>query len=266
MINLTLYRREMKANIILFLIFAGVLTMYSVMIVMMFDPKLGDSLRMMSESMPELFAAFGMADVGTTLLEFVSGYLYGMLLVAFPGVFIIILSGRLIAKYVDNGSMAYLLAVPKKRWNLALTQAAVLLTYIVLLVVYVTVLIFITSHILFPDEMEVKRFLDLNIGLLGTLVFFSGVCFLPSCLLNESKRATGIGAGVVIYSILVQMIAQVGEKFENLRLITPLTLFDVDRFITEEQSAWIGCGILYFIGIVFIGIGIIIFHRRDLPI
>ena len=105
MIRVTLYCREMKANFILFLIFAGVLTMYSVMIVMMFDPKLGDSLRMMSESMPEIFAAFGMADVGTTLLEFVAGYLYGMLFVAFPGVFIIILAGRLVAKYVDHGSM-----------------------------------------------------------------------------------------------------------------------------------------------------------------
>ena len=73
MIRVTLYCREMKANFILFLIFAGVLTMYSVMIVMMFDPKLGDSLRMMAESMPEIFAAFGMADVGTTLLEFVAG-------------------------------------------------------------------------------------------------------------------------------------------------------------------------------------------------
>ena len=49
--------------------------MYSCMIIAMFDPKLGDSLRAMAESMPQLFSAFGMADVGTTLLESIMGYL-----------------------------------------------------------------------------------------------------------------------------------------------------------------------------------------------
>ena len=86
MLNKTLFRKELKSNYIMLLIFLGVLSMYSYMITLMFDPKLGDSLNTMAESMPELFAAFGMADAGTTLLEFVTNYLYGMLFIAFPGV------------------------------------------------------------------------------------------------------------------------------------------------------------------------------------
>ena len=119
MINTTLLKKEFKSNYILLLIFLAVLSMYSCMIIAMFDPKLGDSLRAMAESMPQLFSAFGMADVGTTLLESIIGYLYGILFTAFPGVFIILLSNRLIARYVDNGSMAYLLSVPHKRSKLA---------------------------------------------------------------------------------------------------------------------------------------------------
>ena len=117
MISMTLFKKEWKSNWILLLIFMGVLTMYSVIIVSMFNPEAGDSLRAMAESMPEVFAAFGMLDVGTTLLEFVTGYLYGMLLIAFPAVYLIILSNRLVARYVDQGSMAYLLATPVKRKN-----------------------------------------------------------------------------------------------------------------------------------------------------
>ena len=123
MMNTTLFRKEIKSNYILILIFIGVLAMYACMIVLMFDPKLGDSLKMMAESMPGIFSAFGMTNVGTTLLEFVNSYLYGLLFVAFPGVFIIILSGRLVVKYVDNGSMAYLLAVPEKRRKIVTTHA-----------------------------------------------------------------------------------------------------------------------------------------------
>ena len=115
-------KKEIRSNWVLLVIFLGVLSLYSVMITMMFDPKLGDSLNMMAESMPQMFAAFGWQIIGTTLLEFITGYLYGILLVAFPGVYIIILSNRLVAKYVDNGSMAYLLAVPQKRRKIVLTQ------------------------------------------------------------------------------------------------------------------------------------------------
>ena len=79
MINTTLLKKEFKSNYILLLIFLAVLSMYSCMIIAMFDPKLGDSLRAMAESMPQLFSAFGMADVGTTLLESIIGYLYGIL-------------------------------------------------------------------------------------------------------------------------------------------------------------------------------------------
>lgn len=266
MMNMTLFRKEIKSNWILLVIFLGVLSVYSVMITMMFDPKLGDSLRMMAESMPQMFSAFGMAGVGTTLLEFVTGYLYGILLTAFPAVYIIILTNRLIVKYVDNGSMAYLLAVPEKRRKIVLTQCVFMLMTLIMMVVYVTVLILIVGEMLFPGEMDVEGFLRVNIGLLGLLVFFGGVGFCASCFCNESKNASGISAAVVVYSLLVQMLSRVGEKFENVKYATPLTLFDVDRLCAGESEAFITCTILYIAGIVLMGIGIIRFSKRDLPL
>ena len=83
--NATLFKKEIKSNWLLLVIFLAVLSVYGSMITMMYNPEMGDSLKMMADSMPDLFAAFGMADVGQTLLDFVSGYLYGMLYVAFPG-------------------------------------------------------------------------------------------------------------------------------------------------------------------------------------
>lgn len=266
MINLTLFKKELKSNYILMVIFIGVLTMYAAMIVMMFDPKLGDSLKAMAESMPDIFAAFGMLDVGTTLLEFVIGYLYGMLFVAFPGVFIIILANRLCVKYVDNGSMAYLLAVPHKRRNIITTQAVFLLASLLVLVAYVTGLILLVSHAMYPGELDVSGFLAVNIGLFGLLILFGGVCFFASCLCNDSKISTGISAGIVIYSVLVQMISQVGDKFENLKYATPLTLFNAKELAAGNADAWVTCGILYIVGIAFLAAGGIGFCKRNLPI
>lgn len=264
--NITLLKKEIKSNWLLLIIFLAVLTMYGVMVTMMYEPELGESLKMMAESMPEIFAAFGMAEVGETLLEFLSGYLYGMLFVAFPGVFIIILTNRLCAKYVDNGSMAYLLAGPGKRREIMRTQAIFMVGCLVLMVLYVFGLLAVTSKILFPGELDMAGFFCVNVGLLGILLFFGGAGFFVSCLSNESRHAVGFTSAVVVYTILVQMISQVGDKFENLKYITPVTLFDVEGLSLGEAKAWIMCAVLYLTGIALICAGIVKFNRRDLPL
>ncbi|MDD3795081.1 MAG: ABC transporter permease [Lachnospiraceae bacterium] len=266
MINRTLYQKEWKTNWILLIIFIGVLTMYAVMIIAMFDPEMGDSLRIMAASMPQIFAAFGMADVGTTLLDFVAGYLYGMLLIAFPAVYIIILSNRLVARYVDNGSMAYLLAVPEKRKNIVGTQAIFLFTSLFVMLVYVMAVILVTSWFMFPGELAIPEFIRVNIGMFGLWIMTGGIAFFGSCLFNETKLALGMSSAFVIYSLLIQMISQVGDKFEVLKYITPFTLFDIDGLTAGNGGAWIACGVMYAAGILFFVAGIEVFKKKNLPI
>ena len=98
-----LFGRECRANYKIWLIFAAVLTMYSAVIVSMFDPKLGESLNLMAQSMPELFAAFGMASPGVTMLDFLVNYLYGFLYLVFPLVLVLLLVNRLLARYLERG-------------------------------------------------------------------------------------------------------------------------------------------------------------------
>ncbi|RHR32940.1 ABC transporter permease [Clostridium sp. AF19-22AC] len=264
--NTTLFKKEIKSNWLLLVIFLAVLSVYGSMITIMFDPKMGDSLKLMAESMPQMFAAFGMNNPGTTLLQFVSSYLYGWLFIGFPGVFIIILTNRLASKYVDNGSMAYLLAAPVKRWKIMLTQAVFMLLCLVIMVGFVTALILAFSEGMFPGEMEVKAFLRVNIGLLGLLVFLGGIGFCASCFCNETKYSSAVSTTVLVYSLLAQMISRVGDKFENLKYATPLTLFDVDGLGAGDSQAWAVCCILYAAGITLIGIGIVRFSKRDLPL
>ena len=59
--NRTLFAKELRANLFVSLIIAAVLAMYIGVIVSMYDPELGESLDAMMQSMPEMFAAFGMS-------------------------------------------------------------------------------------------------------------------------------------------------------------------------------------------------------------
>ena len=99
----TLLKKEFKANLLILIIFMALLSMYSVIIVAMYDPKLGESMNMLAKSMPEIFSAFGMSNPGTTLLDLITNYLYGFILIAIPFVFTIIMCQRLVARYIDKG-------------------------------------------------------------------------------------------------------------------------------------------------------------------
>lgn len=262
-----LIKRELKSGYKLLLIFMGVLTMYVTMIIAMFDPELGDSLSMFAESMPELFAAFGMADAGgSTIIAFMANYLYGFLLIAFPVVFIILLSSRLMAKYVDRGSMAYLLASPHKRSNVVFTQITNMVINLVLLVIYVTVLGIAVSELMFKGELDITKFIVLNLCWLCLLLFLGSVCFCSSCIFSETKFSLGVGGGLCVAFILIQMLSQAGEKFEGLKYATPLTMFAPKQIINGDETAIINCFLLAVFSIIIFAASGVIFTKKDLSI
>lgn len=266
MINWVLFKKEIKSGFKLFLIFLGVLALYAGMIVAMFDPKLGDSLNKMAEGMPQLFAAFGMAQAGATLLEFVINYLYNFLFVVFPAVFIIIMSNRLVAAYVNNGSMAYILATPNTRKTIAATQLRVLTVFVFLLVALGALFTWWMSEHMFPGQLDVNKFFLLNVSLFGLMFFFIGLCFCFSCIFNETKKSYSLGAGLIIAFVLLQMLSQAGDKFELLKYATPLTLFNTNAIVTGDSQAITMFLALYVAGIALSFTGIHIFSKKDMPL
>lgn len=264
--NSTLLKKEIKSNYKIIIPFLLLITMYCSIIVLMFNPNLGNVLNLMKDTMPELFAAFGMSDTGTTLMEFIANYLYGFILIAIPLVCILILANRLIVRYVDRGSMAYLLATPHSRKELIITQMIMMILSTIIMVVTAIAIIIIVSAISFPDALDIQPLILLNVGLLGLLLFMGSICFLASCIFNDARMANGLGGGFIIISILLQMIGQVGDKFSFLQYFTPLTLLDVYGIIAGNQEATILCALLYFASIVIFIIAAKIFCNKDLPI
>ena len=242
------------------------MTLYGGVVVAMYDPKLGESLNIMAESMPEIFAAFGMSNPGVNLLEFVTNYLFGFIMIIIPFVYMLIMVHRLIGRYIDKGSMAYLLASPHTRTQLIMTQLAVLLLGIVILIVYETLLVIIEGQFLFEEVIAIDKFLMLNGGLLAMHMFFASVCYLTACSFNETKLSIGLGGGLGLVFILIQMLSQVSDDIGFLKYFTPLSLFDTQGLIVFDKHAIIGVVILLFLSVVFIVFAICIFKKRDLSL
>ena len=244
MFSLPLFKREMKANSKLLIIFIYILTIYILSMVFLYDPQKSNLMDEMSKTMPELMKAFGMVSGTSTLVGYLAAYLYGLIILMFPVIFIIILANKLVAGYVDRGSMAYLLATPNKRVRLAFTQAVCLWVNMAVLIAYATAAIIVFSAFMHPGKLDIEKLILMNIVLYILHLAISGICFFASCISNDTKRSFTIGAGIPIIFYLLQMIANMGGKLENLKYFTLLTLFNANdrseerRVGKECRSRW----------------------------
>ena len=261
-----LLKKEIKSNYKILLLFLVIISMYVATITAMYDPKVGQGMNELAKSMPDLFSAFGMQNPGSTLLDFLVNYLYGFILVLIPMIFSGILIYKLISKYIDNGSMAYLLNSSYSRTSIITTQLIVSLVSITIVVAYSTILAIVCSNIMFPNDLDVQLFLKINLGLYALHLFLLSMFFLFACIFNELKYANGLTFGLGLLFILVQMLSQMNNSFKVLKYLTPLSLFNTQYIMKGDSTAVLFMIILLVVSILFFISGIFIFKKRDLPL
>lgn len=264
--NRTLFVKELRSNLFVTGIIVAVVAMYIGTVVSMFDPELGASLDLMMQSMPEMFAAFGMSTQTSTLVDFMLNYLYGFLLTMLPFVLILIMVNKLVVRYLDRGTMAYLLATPNSRTRIVTTLIGVLVVTLIALVIAVFLLEWAFGEALFPGELDVEALARANAGLLAMWLFLAGLCFLSACLFSNASAALWTGGGLGILFFLMQMVAQVGDKFEFLKNVNPLTLYDYYGLAANDSTAIGQAVVLAAVGVVLFVVAAIVFDRRDLSI
>lgn len=266
MINGALYKRGIKGSIKLLVILGAVITLYVSVIISMYEPELAKLLDSYVDLLPELMAAIGMTAGATSLIGFMCSYLYGFILVIFPMLFCIFRGNGLVAKYVDNGSMVSLLAAPIKRRTVALTQAIVLISGILLLMLYSTILEWVCAEHYFPGELDKSTFLLLNVGLLCLHLFIGGICFLASCAFSDVKYSVGFGVGIPVIMYAAKMLVNMGGMGENAKYFTFFTLFNPEGIVAGEKGAIVEVLVLLIGGIILFISGITVFCKKDLHI
>ena len=154
--SLTLLAKELRASALPTLIVSAVLALYVVCIAYMYDPEIAESLEEIKNIMPELYAAFGMANATESMLDFLLNYLYGMLFTLMPLLIVMMAVNRSLVRPIDRGSMAYTLAAPVGRVCVALSRAASLLSTRALVLAAMVALQVASAELFFPGELDVS--------------------------------------------------------------------------------------------------------------
>lgn len=262
----TLFKTNLKNNRFIWALMTGIYLMYVLIMVSMFDPQDVDALNEMMSMMPkEMIDAMGFT-FGTTLLTFMSGSLYGVLLYAIPLIAVVVINNRLVASMVDKGSMAYLLATPNSRIKLALTQAVFSLCVPVAMFTVVTSITVVSAQRMFPGALEIGKFVLLNAN--AVLLYFAvgGICFFASCLFNDSSKSLGVGAGLPLAFVLLQMLGNAGGDIEWMGNLSLYHLFNPDKLFAGDSFAFIGMAVYATLAaVLYIG-GIVVFDKKDMPV
>ncbi|WP_285946821.1 ABC transporter permease subunit, partial [Thomasclavelia cocleata] len=202
----------------------------------------------------------------TNLIDFLSTYLYGLIMIVFPLIFGVLLSLRLIVKKVDNGVMSYLLSSGVERKSVWFTQMLVIITNMFILIGYCTILGIVLSEMMFPGKLDIGAYVTINVGTLILQLTLSGICYMCSCIFNEYRLAALFGSGIPIIFIMIQMLSNMQGSIEWLKYVTLLTLFDPVRLIAGNSEGYIMLGILSIVAFVCYILGLVVFNKKSMSL
>lgn len=261
-----LFKVDVKNNITLFMIIVYGMMMYFSVITYMFDPTDTSSWSEMLELLPEgLMAGFGFDQVSTNLTGFIVNFYYGFLVFVFPMIYCIIVSNRLVAKMVDNGSFAYLLMSPTSRRTIIVTKEIFLLGSIALLFLILHIGGVGVCRMLFGNMLNESTLLKVNINAALLTMTVGMICFFYSCYFNESRLALAFSSGVNILSLLLFILGGVSGKSEFLKKISIFSLLDSEEILAGGGSVGVSLLLILMIAVLLV-LSVFVFEKKNLSL
>ncbi|WP_409343607.1 ABC transporter permease subunit [Paenibacillus sp. MBLB4367] len=268
--NVTLYKQMMKVNMKGFMNYAFGSAFYILLMFWLY-PGIAKNAKAIDELVQSMPAGVGRAfslNGFDSAEAFISGEYYGLILVLILAIVCVQLATQLMAKLVDQGSMAYLLSTPTTRGKVAFTQAAVLASGLFLILAVTTAAGFAGSAWFLGDDyaFDPSAFLQMNAA--AFLLFFAvgGIAFLVSALSNDEKKAIGISGLITFAFFSLDLIGKFSEKIEWVRNLTIFSLYKPGDIVNGSADLAAPFIILTAIGFVSFGLAIVLFRRRDLPL
>ncbi len=261
--GLPLLCRSLRSISAVVLAIAVVLVFYIGSVVYLYDPEVSESLRLMQEAMPELFAAFGMANPSDSLCDFLLNYLYGFMFAGALVLLAVYMAQRLVVGPAKDGSLVWLLASPHSRFHLAFTlmaaEVAAVFAFIALL--WASEVVF--CELLFPGDLDQAALARANMGLIALGLFAASLCFASGCVFQRPGLGLWVGAGACALFLLMGLAAAMGEGLEWLASASPFSLYDAYGLAAGDEGAAMKSLALLGTSVALFAAGLAAFCRRD---
>lgn len=268
--NLALFRSALKSNWLLILIFSIVSLLYLILFVSIYDPEILETMEVALGMIPaEITATVGMDTIPVSLTDFLAAYFYNFILYLFLVIHTIILPVRLIVRYVDRGSMSYLLSTPNSRLKISITMVVYIASSLAVMILIMTVITIIYSALVQPNALDIPAFLSLNFTTYLVALAMASISFFFSCLCNNMKYATGFNTAIIAGFFIFELIGKFGQHAGIYTVVESVSIFQLLRsreIVAGIINMALNNGILILIIAVVMSGALLVFKNKDLPL
>lgn len=262
-----LFKATLKSNWPIALGITLFILIYVATSVSMFNPDSAEFIESMMKVMPDgMLKVFGFENLGTDLTQYIANYLYGFILLIFPFIYTSVVANRIVAKHVDSGSMAYVLATPNTRNKVVLTQALYLIISTTAIFAVIIGIAIMMSAYMWPGMLKIGVFVVLNLVTLSATLVVAGISFLASCIFSDARFSLSFGIGIPLFFVVTRMLHGLSDKTEWLKYLSVYTIVDIEKILSGGSYALFATLILLGISAVFFAAGIAIFNKKSLII
>jgi ABC-2 type transport system permease protein len=223
--------------------------------------KLGQGFNDLLKSMPYLGTLLGDVDSFTTI----GGYVTSQLLSYMPlllSIYAMLVATSNITGEVENGTIDFLLAHPTPRWRVVLEKYAAMLVAILAICVILGLGMSI-GGLSIGQGVPVTTWLLSALNIFPITLFYASVTFALACALRGRGIPLGVGAGLAVAGFILNGIAPLVEGLKAYRVLTIYYLFSASKPFSTGLN-WLYTGILLVGSLLFLGLALITFERRDI--
>lgn len=261
--EMRIYCHELQQNYRLLLIWSAVIAGMN-MIIMLIFPQLADQAQEMEAVYANLGAfsdAFGMDRLSFVTPMGFYGVEGGAMISIGGGMLAGLLGSSILSKEEGRHTAEFLFTMPLRREEIALQKLAALLSLIAAFHVICAVC-GAGAFAIIGEAVEWKPFLLYHLAQLLMQAEIGLICFGVSAFLRRVSLGTGIGIAMLLY--FLQLSANISDKLDWLKYITPYYYADAASILPREAVDWklAALGMAY--GILAAGVGIRRLGRKDL--
>ncbi|WP_242833126.1 ABC transporter permease [Desulfosporosinus acidiphilus] len=240
------------------------LSLYNLLLIGVF-PSLSQSKGMakLTENLPKLARVFRLtSDSALNRFEsFVASQCFGQVWVLVMGIYTISTANELIAQYVAEGGMTYLLTSPAGRSEIFLTQTAVLISGLILMVTLTELGIWGEAK-LFSLSMDKKAYTSLGILALALFLNVGSYSLLFSTLFNNEENVVLSAACITFIFYALDTFSSLDDRFLWVRRLTIFGWFRPQE-VLEGETSLLPTSLLLALSTMFMGLAGYIFERKD---
>lgn len=262
---MTIFFHELKRGRAAFAIWTGVIA-FMVIICMALYPEMKEQMagvNALFANMGSFTAAFGMDKVSFGEVMGFYAIECGNILGLGGALYAALLGIGALSKEEHEHTAEYLLTHPVTRLSVTGQKFAAVSAQLVMMNILVTVVSVLSFRVI-QETVQTKEFVLLHLAFLVMQLEIAGICFGISAFLKSSGLGIGLGLATVMY--FLNIIANISDKAEVLRYITPFSYAEASDIVADcsIDGKMMAVGVVC--GVVFLVTGTLYYRKKDIAV